>query len=47
MGDGIGASWVGGTVAGEALACLDSGSLIPGFFLLHKKVISKGIPMMN
>jgi hypothetical protein len=47
MGEGIGASGVGGTIAGEALVRLDSGSLTLGFFLLGKKVISEGIPMMN
>jgi hypothetical protein len=47
MGDGIGALGVGGTMVGEALARLGSGSLTPGFFLLRKQVISEGIPMVN
>jgi hypothetical protein len=47
MRDEIGALGVGRTVAGEALARLGSGSLTPGFFLLRKKVISEGTPMVN
>jgi hypothetical protein len=47
MKDGIGALGIGGTVAGEALARLGSGSLTLGFFLLRKKVISEGISMEN
>jgi hypothetical protein len=47
MGDGIGASGVAGIVAGKASTCLGSGSLTPGFFLLRKKVISEGIPIVN
>jgi hypothetical protein len=47
MGDGIGASGLGGTVAGEALVRLGSGSLTLGFFLLRKQVIVEGIPMVN
>jgi hypothetical protein len=35
-GEGIGASGVGGIVAGEGLVRLDGGSLIAGFFLLSK-----------
>jgi hypothetical protein len=36
-GEGIGASGVCGTAAGEGLALLDGGSLTAGFFLLSKR----------
>jgi hypothetical protein len=36
VGEGIGASGVGGIAAGEGLVRLDGGSLTAGFFLLSK-----------
>jgi hypothetical protein len=48
IGDGIGALGVGGTVAGETLACLGNDSLTPGFFPPVKvNVFSEEIAMMN
>jgi hypothetical protein len=47
MGEGIGALGVGGTLAGEALGCFNSGSLMAGFFLLQKAKWNQGESQSN